>query len=268
MKFALAALLVAVLAVPSAYAKADYHGLPPAGAAAQGAGKIAVCAACHGVNGIGMSPVYPNLAGQQYNYILKELENFRSGARKSSIMSGMAMTIAPAPHHANLKDIAAYFAGLEPMWAVAGRQSAPVGPAAQMALGKIIYERGVAADNIPACAACHGLSAEGNGPMAIPALAGQHAAYMVTQLEQFASGKRTNSPGRVMYTIARALTAAQTNAVADYLQSLDPRSTLGIGPKDLKAYARTLESHGVVHDTNSIRPAPAARSAAPRAKAH
>jgi len=95
MKSALAALLVAVLVAPLAQAKVDYHGLPPAGAAAQGATKIAVCAACHGSNGIGSTPAYPNLAGQQYTYILKQLENFRSGARKNSIMSSMAMTIPP-----------------------------------------------------------------------------------------------------------------------------------------------------------------------------
>lgn len=71
MKSALAALLVAVLVVPSVYGKDDYHGLPPAGAAAQGAAKITVCAACHGVNGIGVTPVLANLAGQNYNYLRK-----------------------------------------------------------------------------------------------------------------------------------------------------------------------------------------------------
>lgn len=242
MKSALGALLLAALLVPAAYGKDDYHGLPPAGAAAQGAGKITVCAACHGVNGIGVTPAHPNLAGQNYNYLLKELEDFRSGARTSSIMSGMAMTIPPSPANTNLKDIAAYFAELRPMWAYAPAPSAPPAAPDEIALGKVIYERGVAGKGIPACAACHGLSGEGNEPMAIPALAGQHAPYLVTQLVRFATGKRSNSPGHVMHTIARAMNAAEDAAVAAYLQQLNPDTTLGIGPKDFTEYARGLQS--------------------------
>lgn len=243
MKSVLAALLVAVLAAPAVHAKADYHGLPPAGAAAKGATRVAVCAACHGSNGISVSAAYPNLAGQQYNYILKQLENFRSGARKNAIMSTMAMTIPPSKDHANLKDIAAYFSRLTPMSA---HVAAPGGAAAsrQIELGRIIYDRGVAGKDIPSCAACHGLGGEGNGPMAIPELAGQHAAYVVAQLEQFASGARHNSPGRVMHAIARAMNATQEAAVAAYVRQLVPAATLGIGPKDFPEYAKTLSAGG------------------------
>ena len=242
MKSVWAALLVAVLTAPAAYAKADYHGLPPAGAAAQGATLVAVCAACHGSNGISVSPAYPNLAGQHYNYILKQLENFRSGARKNAIMSTMAMTIPPSKDHANLKDIAAYFSRLSPMSA---HLASPAAAASQqIELGRTIYDRGVAGKDIPSCAACHGLGGEGNGPMAIPVLAGQHAAYVLTQLEQFASGVRHNSPGHVMHSIARAMTAAQEAAIAAYVRQLDPATVLGIGPKDFPAYARTLAPAG------------------------
>ncbi len=238
MKFVMAALLVTVLAAPAAYAKADYHGLPPAGAAARGAAQAGVCAACHGGNGIGVSAAYPSLAGQQYNYILKQLENFRSGARKNAIMSSMAMTIPPSEDHANLKNIAAYFAQLQPMSAYRGTAAAAATDPHQIALGRKIYDEGVAGKGIPACAACHGLGGEGNGPMAIPALAGQHAAYVVAQLQQFASGVRHNSPGHVMHAIARPMNAAQDAAVAAYLQQLDPATTLGIGPKDFSSYAK------------------------------
>ena len=246
MKSVLAALLVAVLAAPAVHAKADYHGLPPAGAAAKGATRVAVCAACHGSNGISVSAAYPNLAGQQYNYILKQLENFRSGARKNAIMSTMAMTIPPSKDHANLKDIAAYFSRLTPMSARPASTGGPAGASQQIELGRIIYDRGVAGKDIPSCAACHGLGGEGNGPMAIPVLAGQHAAYVVTQLEQFASGARHNSPGHVMHAIARAMNAAQEAAVAAYVRQLDPAATLGIGPKDFPEYAKTLSAGGTV----------------------
>lgn len=262
MKSALAALIIAVLGVSLAQAKTDYHGLPPAGAAALGAPQAAVCAACHGSNGIGTSPVYPNLAGQNFNYILKQLEDFRSGARKNSIMSAMAMTILPSKDHANLKDIAAYFAQLKPMWA-----HASAGAAAdheQIELGKSIYQHGVARKNIPACAACHELGGEGNDPMAIPVLAGQHAAYLVTQLEQFASGARHNTPGHVMHMIARQMNAKQEAALAAYLQQLDPATSLGIGPKDFSAYARAV----VARHASTGKAAQGSPAAAPGESAH
>ncbi len=257
MKSALAALVFATLVVSVAHGKDDFHGIPPAGAEAQGATKVAVCIACHGSNGMGMTPLYPNLAGQQYNYILKELENFRSGARKQSVMSGMAMTIPPSPQHANLKDIAAYFSGMQPMWRRNAALSTSSISTVQLNLGGEIYQKGSSVDGIPSCAACHGLGGEGNGPMAIPALAGQHAPYIIGELQRFASGKRQNSPGHVMYTISRAMTTDQETAVAAYLQQLNPATTLGIGPKDFSEYVE-------IHDSGPGQPtsgnAPAASS--------
>lgn len=257
MKSALAAVLLAGLIAPLAQAKIDYHGLPPAGAATKGAAQVAVCSACHGSDGIGSTAAYPNLAGQRYNYILKELENFRSGARQNSIMSAMAMTIPPSKDHANLKAIAAYFSKLKPMTAYEAAQSGT--NSQQIKLGKSIYEQGVAARDIPSCAACHALGGEGNGPMAIPALAGQHAAYVVTQLEQFASDARHNSPGHVMHMIAREMNAKQEAAVAAYVQQLNPATSLGIGPKDYAAYARMLDSSDS-HAGKSAKPATPAAS--------
>lgn len=151
------------------------------------------------------------------------------------------MTIPPSPANANLKDIAAYFSKLRPMWTYAPAPGAPAAAPDELDLGKVIYERGVAGAGIPSCAACHGLAGEGNEPMAIPALAGQHAPYLVAQLVRFADGKRSNTPGHVMHTIARAMTAAQDSAVAAYLQQLNPQTILGIGPKDFAEYARELE---------------------------
>jgi len=121
----------------------------------------------------------------------------------------------------------------------------------QIKLGKTIYQRGVTGKDIPSCAACHGLGGEGNGPMAIPVLAGQHAAYVVTQLQQFASGARQNSPGHIMHTIARAMNATQEAAVAAYVQQLNPGNTLGIGPKDFSTYAKTLGSHDTADRSTS-----------------
>lgn len=229
-----AAALLGVFASGAA-AASDYHGLPPPPVAArQGAKLIAVCSACHGATGVSVAPAYPNLASQQYNYILKELEDFRSGKRTSPIMSGMAMTIPAAPGNRDLKDIAAYFSRQPLPDTVA---AAPV-PAAQLKLGRQIYTEGLPGRGVPACAACHGLAGAGNGPMAIPALALQHETYVLAQLELFASGARSNAPGHVMHSIAKHMNKAQQTAVAAYVRQLDPRTALGIGPKTYSQYVR------------------------------
>jgi len=63
-------------------------GTPPA--AAQ------VCAACHGNNGISLLPDYPNLAGQQEDYIERALLDYKSGKRKNAVMAGMVGNLADA----------------------------------------------------------------------------------------------------------------------------------------------------------------------------
>lgn len=80
-------------------------------AADANAGKIkaATCVACHGANGISAIPMYPNLAGQKEAYLLKQMKDFKSGARKDPVMSAMAMPLTDA----DMANIAAYYAQLK-----------------------------------------------------------------------------------------------------------------------------------------------------------
>ena len=75
------------------------------------AGKVraAVCAACHGANGIAPNPVWPNLAGQNAPYVLKQLKAFKSGERKDPLMSPQASTLSDK----DMEDLAAYFESLK-----------------------------------------------------------------------------------------------------------------------------------------------------------
>ena len=249
----IAMIFIVACGVTNAHAKADYHGIPLGAAAAkQGGALIAVCAACHGITGISAATEYPNLAAQRYNYLLKQLEDFRDGARKSTIMSGMAMTIPASADNQNLKEIAAYFSRQPLLTTGVAAVPGVRANAAQLKEGQKIYTQGLASDNIPACAACHGLGADGNGPMAIPALALQHEVYLLTQLDQFASGARSNSPGQVMTSIARAMTKQQMTAVAVYLQQLNPDSTLGIGPKNYHEYVRAVDLHQQAKKSSAV----------------
>ena len=67
------------------------------------------CAACHGQNGIGIIPLYPNLAGQKREYLIAQLKAFRDGSRKNPIMGPMAVHLSDV----DIEDVAAYLAALK-----------------------------------------------------------------------------------------------------------------------------------------------------------
>ena len=67
------------------------------------------CAACHGRNGIGIIPLYPNLAGQKREYLVAQLRAFRDGSRTNPIMSPMAAHLTDA----QIEDVAEYLAALK-----------------------------------------------------------------------------------------------------------------------------------------------------------
>lgn len=76
---------------------------------AAGKAKSATCAACHGANGISAIPMYPNLAGQKEQYLLKQLKDFKSGNRKDPVMGPMSMPLSDT----DMANVAAYYASLK-----------------------------------------------------------------------------------------------------------------------------------------------------------
>ncbi len=79
-----------------------------AGDITQGKTKAAACAGCHGINGIGLSEEFPNLAGQKQAYIIKQLTAFKNGSRKDPTMNAMAASLS----NKDIADLAAYFSSL------------------------------------------------------------------------------------------------------------------------------------------------------------
>jgi cytochrome c553 len=69
-----------------------------------------VCASCHGQDGIGVTPMYPSLAGQQASYIERAIQEYQTGYRKNPIMNSMAASLKPA----DITAIADYFSSLKP----------------------------------------------------------------------------------------------------------------------------------------------------------
>jgi len=200
---------VAALAATSAFANA-----PAAAPASKGDPKAAetivnqVCAGCHSADGNSAAAANPKLAGLNAEYINKQLNDFKSGARKNAIMSGMVASLSPQ----DMLNLAAYFSAQQPKPGTSKDQ--------QLALiGQKIYRGGVLGAGVPACASCHGPQGKGI-PVQFPRLAGQHSEYIYTQLNAFRVGERANDGAKMMRTIATKMTDADMKAVASYIQGL------------------------------------------------
>ena len=77
-----------------------------AGDVAAGKAKSALCASCHGPTGISMSPIWPNLAGQKEQYLIKQITAFRDGTRTDPMMAPMVAALSDT----DIENLAAYFA--------------------------------------------------------------------------------------------------------------------------------------------------------------
>ncbi|MES2949365.1 MAG: c-type cytochrome [Pseudomonadota bacterium] len=166
----------------------------------------AVCASCHGADGNSGTPANPKLAQQHPEYLVKQLQEFKSDKRSNPIMKGFASTLSDQ----DMKNIS--------YW-VASKKAKP-GSATDknlVLLGERIYRGGIADRQVPACAGCH--SPNGAGiPSQYPRVSGQHADYAAAQLTAFRDGGRKNS--LQMSQIAAKMNDREIKAVADYIAGL------------------------------------------------
>ena len=164
------------------------------------------CASCHNADGNSAIATNPKLAQQHPEYILKQLQEFKSGKRKSAIMKPYASALSDD----DMRNVA---------WFVGSKTVKP-GFAKEkdlVSLGEKIYRGGIADRTIPACASCH--SPNGAGlPAQYPRLGGQHADYTSAQLVAFRDGVRANSPQ--MAGVAAKLNDREIKAVSDYIAGL------------------------------------------------
>ena len=207
MKLFASLLLAASLAAPIFSAQADAPKAAAKPDLAKGEASYGpVCAACHAPDGNSAVPANPKLAQQHPEYLLKQLQEFKSGKRANPIMTGMVAALSDD----DMKNIAAWL----------GAKKAAPGAAsdkALIALGERIYRGGIADRQIAACAGCH--SPNGAGiPAQYPRLSGQHADYTAAQLTAFRDGVRQNS--LQMTQVAAKLNDREIKAVADYIAGL------------------------------------------------
>ena len=179
-----------------------------AGDAEAGKSKSAMCAACHGPDGNGPAPTFPKLAGQHAAYLAKQLAEYKSGERQNATMNGMAAALSEQ----DIADLAAFYSS----------QQVTLGKAAEdkVEAGEAVYRAGNTATGVSACAACHGPTGSGNPMANFPSLSGQHADYTVLQLKAFRAGERANDAGSMMRGVAKKMTDAEIEAVAQYIQGL------------------------------------------------
>lgn len=165
-----------------------------------------VCVACHAADGNSTTPANPKIAHQHPEYLVKQLQEFKSGKRDNAIMKGMAAGLSDE----DMRNIAFWLAD----------QKAPTGFATDKTLvrtGEKIYRGGIEDRRIAACAGCHGPTGSGI-PAQYPRLSGQFADYIAAQLKAFRDGTRNNNAQ--MTGVAAKMNDMEIKAVSDYIAGL------------------------------------------------
>lgn len=168
---------------------------------------VNLCSTCHGPRGVSTSPEFPILAAQRKGYLEAQIDAFRKRTRAEKDAHDFMWGIAGNLDEAIIGSIADYYASQPP---APGRSD----DSALIAKGKELFDKGVPERGIPACMACHGADAAGVADF--PRLAGQHAKYVVKQLNYIQSLVRA---APVMHGIVKDLAPAEIQAVAAYVQS-------------------------------------------------
>lgn len=165
-----------------------------------------VCAACHTADGSRGSPANPILQGQHPEYLVKQLEEFKSGKRNNAVMKGFATALSKE----DMVNVAAFYAS---------KQAKPGASKNKDTVyqGEKIYRGGIASISVPACSGCHGPAGAGL-PIQYPRLGSQHADYIEAQMLAFRSGQRGNSSQ--MSAIAARMSDKEIKAVSDYIGGL------------------------------------------------
>ncbi len=198
-------LIAASIAGPALAAEPAKAAFKPDPAKAQ-ALVTAVCGACHTADGSRGSPANPILQGQHPEYLVKQLNEFKSGKRNNAVMKAFAATLGDD----DMKHVAAFYAGKTAKPGAAKNKDS-------IRLGERIWRGGISDKAVAACAGCHGPAGAGV-PAQYPRLGGQHADYVEAQLLGFRSGARGNS--LQMTAVVTKMNDQEIKAVADYIAGL------------------------------------------------
>ena len=161
---------------------------------------LQICAGCHGEKGVPIDTNTPVIWGQQAGYLYLQLRDFKSGARKSEIMSPVAGTLS----RDDMMALATFFS--QKQWPSLGEPPAP----------HDVVVKAARANNSIGCTGCH--QGEYQGDSTQPRLAGQRREYLQRTMLDFRTGKRGNNPG--MSDLMKAASEDDLVAAAQYLAGL------------------------------------------------
>ena len=196
-----------------------------------GKAKAASCAGCHGEDGNSTMPGFPKLAGQHKGYLIRQLQDFKSGSRLSPMMAPLASGLDEQA----IVEVAEFYSAnkisANPVLVLPPSDEDDDAPAKTeeqkkaelaklIAQGSNLYRNGDIAMAVSACIACHGPFGEGNRPASFPALHSQHADYLIKTLTDFKTGARSKSRENMMHMIATKMTDQEIKAVAYYIASM------------------------------------------------
>jgi cytochrome c553 len=191
------------------------------GNAEAGQAKAAVCMGCHGADGNSLIAMYPKIAGQGEGYLIKQLQDFKSGSRPSAMMVGFVAALSEE----DMSDLAAYFSSQ------AVSENTAKAYAETIELGRKIYMGGKKDTQTMACIACHGPKGLGIPSAKFPAVGAQYAEYTTQQLIAFRQSSinlqtgssdlaRENDYEGMMRNVSKSLTNVEIEALAQYIAGL------------------------------------------------
>lgn len=168
----------------------------------------APCAGCHGEQGVSGIDDFPSLAGQNANYLYKQLRDYAGGYREHPLMTSVAQGLSEQ----DSADLAVWFSALPPPKNKAEAQQ-------DLSRAEKMVEAGDGKRILPPCFVCHGAVGQGE-KMDIPALAGQQAEYFSKTMLDYKSGQRHNDIYSRMRLIVQQLSDEEIKELALYYQQL------------------------------------------------
>ena len=169
-----------------------------------------------------MVPIYPKLAGQSYNYLKKQLIDYRSAmrtggkeGRQNAIMGALVVALSDE----DIDDLATYFSHQKLSYH-SSKPPQDTTQKKQFELGKQLYHGGDTDRHIAACASCHGWQGQGLASAGFPRVSGQNLPYLQEQLKAFRGYQRKNDMNHMMRSTAKKLTDDDIQALATYIATL------------------------------------------------
>lgn len=176
--------------------------------------KISRCVTCHTLSGNSIVPIWPKIAEQHFDYVIKQLVEFKKGKDGDRFDPNMFAMLQGLTEN-ELIELADHFSK-QPLEKSKGSPNL-----IRFENGKAIYLYGDSSTKVTGCVGCHGIDGTGNKLAKFPILKWQHKDYLVIQMKKFRSGERSNDFNSIMRDISSSMSDDQINAVAEYISYID-----------------------------------------------